>query len=249
MANPAEPPTSAASSGRGAVLACFVAVCVAAAVPASLLVAAIRGGVAFDAAPLPDDYSHHAVIPVAKHHSQVLRASDRVGEGLLPGPEDLAYDPSTGFLYASCRDGWVRRVQLGDLEGESPAAAAVEDWAYVGGRPLGVAFGPGKQLVVADAYKGKSRFGEMVLKYPWVRKMLGMAALLLQADASVPSLVEPGGVLRASLEGEALALYTDPELMLVTGALKIGNHLYYGLLVGNHVGRIRLDKLAVAAGK
>ncbi|XP_038974039.1 protein STRICTOSIDINE SYNTHASE-LIKE 5-like [Phoenix dactylifera] len=75
-------------------------------------------------------------------------ASERIGEGLLPGPEDLAYDAEKGYLYTGCSDGWIRRVGLKDAE------LKVEDWAFIGGRPLGLAMAPGGSLVVADSYKG-----------------------------------------------------------------------------------------------
>ncbi|MQM11730.1 hypothetical protein Taro_044636 [Colocasia esculenta] len=393
MANPAPPPTTATSSGGGtAVLLCLLAVCVS--LLGSALVAT-HPAAAFDAAPLPDDYTGGTTVPVRERHGHILGASEAVGEGLLPGPEDLAYDAGSGFLYTGCDDGWIRRVKLPDPEGEPPSAAEVEEWVRVGGRPLGVAFGPGKQLLVAEAYKGllavaedgavrlladeaeglpflltdgvdvsadgavyftdashkynlsvhildvmegrpygrllrydpatdttavllrglyfangvaispdqsslvfcetvlrrcrryyiagekkgtverfldnlpgfpdnirydgeghfwiglsagKSRSWDVVQRYPWVRKMMAAALQLHMVHGWLPRLLKGGGVLCASLEGEALALYTDPELMLVTGGLKIGKHLYYGSLAGHHIGRIRLDKLAAAAG-
>lgn len=129
------------------VLAFVLAVLVAA--PASVLVALYRSE-QFDPAPFPGDFSDQT-ISVPEIHSGILKASEKVGEGLLPGPEDLAYDAASGFLYTGCDDGWIRRIKL-QKEGEM-AKEAVEDWAYIGGRPLGIAFGPDKQLLVASAYK------------------------------------------------------------------------------------------------
>lgn len=101
----------------------------------------------FDPAPLPGDHSFADSIAVPERHDLVLEASDRIGDGLLPGPEDLAYDTEKGYLYTGCSDGWIRRVGLKDED------LKVEDWAYVGGRPLGLALGPGGALVVAEPYK------------------------------------------------------------------------------------------------
>ncbi|MQL92198.1 hypothetical protein Taro_024820 [Colocasia esculenta] len=79
---------------------------------------------------------------------------------------------------------------------------------------------------------GKSRSWDVVLRYPWVRKMMVAALQLHMVHGWLPRLLKGGGVLCTSLEGEALALYTNPELMLITGGLKIGKHLYYGSLAG-----------------
>lgn len=125
----------------------FVLVVLVAAL-ASVLIAFYRSEL--DPASLPGDYNDKTV-SVPEVHSGVLEASEKVGEGLLPGPEDLAYDAASGFLYTGCADGWIRRVKV-PKEGETTWEAA-EDWAHVGGRPLGIAFGPDKQLFVASAYK------------------------------------------------------------------------------------------------
>ncbi|TVU06111.1 hypothetical protein EJB05_49304, partial [Eragrostis curvula] len=40
---------------------------------------------------------------------RALAASERVGEGRLPGPEDMAYAAASGLLYTGCADGCTRR--------------------------------------------------------------------------------------------------------------------------------------------
>ncbi|KAK1324538.1 hypothetical protein QJS10_CPA01g00277 [Acorus calamus] len=108
----------------------------------------------FDPAPMPAHTTYTSVhVPV--HFSAIVGRSERVADGLVHGPEDLAYDAGSGWLYTSCSDGWIRRVGLGGLDGPM----VVEDWANVGGdgrasRPLGIAFGPDGRLVIADAYRG-----------------------------------------------------------------------------------------------
>ncbi|MCL7029725.1 hypothetical protein MKW94_003281 [Papaver nudicaule] len=104
----------------------------------------------FDAGSLPKSTLSWKPVKVSKHHDHILEASHRIGEGHLPGPEDLAYDSETGFIYTGCNDGWIRRVKLTD----SGLDLKVEDWIYVGGRPLGIAFGPNKQLIIAESGKG-----------------------------------------------------------------------------------------------
>ncbi|XP_077246812.1 protein STRICTOSIDINE SYNTHASE-LIKE 6-like isoform X2 [Tasmannia lanceolata] len=87
------------------------------------------------------------------HNNLVLQAAERLGDGILLGPEDLAYDDEAQVLYTGCRDGWIKRVNIKESE-----PGLVENWVHVeGGRPLGLAFGSNKQLVVADAYKGLLR--------------------------------------------------------------------------------------------
>ncbi|XP_052134237.1 protein STRICTOSIDINE SYNTHASE-LIKE 5-like [Oryza glaberrima] len=97
----------------------------------------------FSPAPMPPEYSYGAPVSAPRHEPRALAASERVGEGRLPAPEDLAYDAAGGWLYTGCGDGWVRRVSV--------SSGDVEDWARTGGRPLGVALTADAGLVVADA--------------------------------------------------------------------------------------------------
>ncbi|CAM0956322.1 unnamed protein product [Alopecurus aequalis] len=100
----------------------------------------------FSPAAVPPEYSFGADVYAPRHNSRVLTSSERIGEGRLPGPEDLAYDAAGGWLYTGCADGWIRRVTV--------PGGDVEDWANTGGRPLGVALAGDGGLVVADADKG-----------------------------------------------------------------------------------------------
>ncbi|KAL6641410.1 hypothetical protein ACP70R_019591 [Stipagrostis hirtigluma subsp. patula] len=97
----------------------------------------------FSPAPMPPEYTYGAVVTAPRHEARALAVSERVGEGRLPGPEDLAYDAAGGWLYTGCADGWVRRVSV--------PGGDVEDWARTGGRPLGVVLAADGGLVVADA--------------------------------------------------------------------------------------------------
>uniref|UniRef100_A0A0D9XM18 Strictosidine synthase conserved region domain-containing protein n=1 Tax=Leersia perrieri TaxID=77586 RepID=A0A0D9XM18_9ORYZ len=103
---------------------------------------------AFSPAPMPPEYSYAAAVsvPASRHDSLALAASERVGEGRLPAPEDMAHDAAGGWLYTGCADGWVRRVSV--------VSGDVEDWVPTGGRPLGVALAADGGLVVADADVG-----------------------------------------------------------------------------------------------
>lgn len=105
----------------------------------------------FDAGSLPKSTLSWKPVKVSKHNDHILAASHIIGEGHLPGPEDLAYDSETGFIYTGCNAGWIRRLKL-TTDSESDLKA--EDWVYVGVRPLGIAFGPDKQLIVAESGKG-----------------------------------------------------------------------------------------------
>ena len=101
----------------------------------------------FSPVSVPSEYLYGPDASAPRHEARALARSERVGEGRLPGPEDLAYDAAGGWLYTGCADGWVRRVSV--------PGGDVEDWARTGGRPLGVALaadgGGGGGLIVADA--------------------------------------------------------------------------------------------------
>ncbi|XP_062144768.1 protein STRICTOSIDINE SYNTHASE-LIKE 6-like [Alnus glutinosa] len=100
----------------------------------------------FDPAPLPPGELTRHVIAAPARNSRMLEGSERVGFGHLVGPEDIAYDPSSGVFYTGCADGWINRVTVND--------SVVRKWINTGGRPLGIAVGRNNELIVADAAKG-----------------------------------------------------------------------------------------------
>ncbi|MCP3957484.1 MAG: SMP-30/gluconolactonase/LRE family protein [bacterium] len=77
-----------------------------------------------------------------------LRAVERIAEGKIHGPEDVAVD-SAGRIYAGTDDGLIVRVTLDGSGGEQ-----VETFAETGGRPLGLHFDAAGRLIVADAARG-----------------------------------------------------------------------------------------------
>ncbi|XP_077246816.1 protein STRICTOSIDINE SYNTHASE-LIKE 6-like [Tasmannia lanceolata] len=323
-------------------------------------------------------------LAVPAHNNRMLRGSEGLGNGLLPGPEDLAYDPEAQVIYTGCADGWIKRVNITDS-----GHVSVDNWVHVaGGRPLGLALSPEKQLIVADAYKGLLRvtregvvvvlteeaegvrfrlpdgvdlagdgvvyftdasykynleefvldalegrpygrlmsfdpstnetrvlvrdlyfangvavspendflvFCETILgrcrKYHihgekkglvenfidnlpgfpdnihydgegcfWIALTVGrtyfvdmlMRSRLVRKVWSIwgntmswiPQLKMNGGVLAVSLEGEVVALYSDPGLFSVTSGVKIGRHIYYGSLLNDYVSRFDLKQHA-----
>ncbi|KAL5984196.1 Strictosidine synthase [Asimina triloba] len=281
-----------------------------------------------DLASLPDQGSWFSSLAVPACHDGILRFSERLGDGLLPGPEDLAYDAEAGVIYTGCRDGWIKKVSVTDEGGTKQIS--VENWANVGGRPLGIAIGADKQLFIADANRGLLRvtkegevkvltdeaegvrfglpnsvnvadnglvyftdssykynihnfghdaregrpygrllsynpvtnhtqvlvphlyfanglalshkqdflvFCETTL-YPFVRK----AVAAVERFVKLPRMSGHGGVLCVSQEGEAVALYSDPDLYSVSSAIKIGDTLYYGSLTKAHISRIDIKQ-------
>lgn len=115
----------------------------------------------FNAGPLPRDHSFEASISVPERHEQILAGTERIGEGILHGPEDLAYEPKSRFLYTGCIDGWIRRVDLVGDDGEFK----VENWVRTGehGRPLGIVLGLDASLIVADAYE----VSLIIMQFSW----------------------------------------------------------------------------------
>ncbi|CAN6312049.1 unnamed protein product [Urochloa humidicola] len=97
----------------------------------------------FSPAPMPPEYSYGPDVSAPRHDARALERSERVGEGRLPGPEDLAFDAAGGWLYTGCADGWIRRVSV--------PGGDVEDWVLTGGRPLGVVLAADGGLIVANA--------------------------------------------------------------------------------------------------
>ncbi|XP_078155567.1 protein STRICTOSIDINE SYNTHASE-LIKE 6-like [Carex rostrata] len=337
----------------------------------------------FNAGPLPGDHSFEASISVPERHEQILAGTERIGEGILHGPEDLAYEPKSRFLYTGCIDGWIRRVDLAGDDGEFK----VENWVRTGehGRPLGIVLGLDASLIVADAYEGLLKispdkevevladeaegvkFGitdgidvasdgtiyftdasykynlenhmldilearphgrlmsydpstkkttvlvkdlyfanglsvapdqksliycetvlrrcrryhiqgkekgtienfienlpgypdnirydgeghywiamsagrtiawDTLFKYPILRRIL----YVVEQFVTVPTGMKNSGVLSVSLDGQPIALYSDPNLILATSGLKIGNYLYYGSLYKSYISRIDLTQ-------
>lgn len=78
-------------------------------------------------------------------NSKLLDGAEFIGVGKLVGPEDIAYDPISQLIYTACSDGWIKRVRVND--------SVVEDWVFIGGRPLGIAFGLNNEIIVADPFK------------------------------------------------------------------------------------------------
>ncbi|XP_002273458.3 protein STRICTOSIDINE SYNTHASE-LIKE 5 [Vitis vinifera] len=100
----------------------------------------------YDPAPVPiHEFSQQPMV-VPKLNPRMLQGSEMIGVGKLLSPEDIAYHPDSHLIYTGCDDGWVKRITLND--------SMVQNWAFTGGRPLGVALGRHGQLVVADAEKG-----------------------------------------------------------------------------------------------
>ncbi len=80
--------------------------------------------------------------------NDLLGNADHLGEGLIPGPEDVAVD-AQGRVYGGTSDG--RIVRLTPAEGGKWSA---ETFASTGGRPLGLAMAPDGRLLAAVADVG-----------------------------------------------------------------------------------------------
>lgn len=58
----------------------------------------------------------------------------------------------------------------------------------------------------------------------------------------IPYSQRDSGILKVDLDGQPLALFSDPGLTLATSGLKIGKHLWYGSLVKDYLSRIDLTQ-------
>jgi sugar lactone lactonase YvrE len=94
------------------------------------------------APPLTGQYQQNSQLANTERLS-LGTGNPRAGAGY--GPEDVALD-AEGRIYAGLDDGRIMRLQA---DGTRP-----ELFANTGGRPLGLAFDPNGNLIVADAMKG-----------------------------------------------------------------------------------------------
>lgn len=98
-----------------------------------------------DPAKLPLHELTQPVMKVPRENSKVLDGVEFIGVGQLIGPEDIAYDSKSHIIYAACADGWIKRLMVN--------TSAVENWVYLGGRPLGLALGFDHEIIVAHPFK------------------------------------------------------------------------------------------------
>ncbi len=94
------------------------------------------------APPLTGPYQQNSALAQTERLS-LGTGSPRPGAGFAP--EDVALD-TAGRIYTGLDDGRIMRLQA---DGANPEA-----FANTNGRPLGLAFDPGGNLIVADAIKG-----------------------------------------------------------------------------------------------
>lgn len=78
--------------------------------------------------------------------NEKLDKAEKIGLGLVHGPEDFALDREKKSFFTGCEDGWIKRVWFDE--------GRVENWTFVGGRPLGVALGTNEELIVCELRKG-----------------------------------------------------------------------------------------------
>ncbi|KAH9305599.1 hypothetical protein KI387_010003, partial [Taxus chinensis] len=77
--------------------------------------------------------------------NNVLQTIEKLGEGLLDGPEDSAVD-SNGMIYTATKDGWIKRMY---------ANGSWENWNKVGGSPLGLTVSKlTGHIIVCDPSRG-----------------------------------------------------------------------------------------------
>jgi len=74
-----------------------------------------------------------------------LKKTEYLAKGQVDAPESVTFDDE-GNIYAGCADGYIYKI--------FPGNNTVEQYAAVGGRPLGLNFDKDKNLIVADSLKG-----------------------------------------------------------------------------------------------
>ncbi|KAH9288930.1 hypothetical protein KI387_033047, partial [Taxus chinensis] len=76
--------------------------------------------------------------------------AEKIGFGLLPSAEDLTLDREKKSFFTGCEDGWIKRVWIDGKVGRH----RVENWTFVGGRPLGAVLGLNEEIIVCELSQG-----------------------------------------------------------------------------------------------
>ncbi|KAI8541068.1 hypothetical protein RHMOL_Rhmol08G0034400 [Rhododendron molle] len=85
---------------------------------------------------------------------------------------------------------------------------------------------------------------DLAQRYPFIRKVLA----IMEKHIGTPDMKKNSGVLAVDLEGKPLAYYYDPALTLITGGIKVRDHLYCGSLLKPYVIRLNLTQHPAVSG-
>lgn len=77
-----------------------------------------------------------------------------------------------------------------------------------------------------------------VQSYPLLRKITS----IITKYRGLPPLLKSGGAMLVDLEGKAIEHYYDPSLVYITGAIKVGDHLYAGSIVNPYIIRLNVTR-------
>ncbi|KAI9165199.1 hypothetical protein LWI28_009473 [Acer negundo] len=84
---------------------------------------------------------------------------------------------------------------------------------------------------------------DLAVRYPFIRKIMA----IVERHVGMPKMLKNSGVIAFDLEGKPVAHYHDPELTLISSAIKIGDHLYCGSLTKSYILRLNLRKYPAQA--
>ncbi|KAH0973192.1 hypothetical protein GBA52_025348, partial [Prunus armeniaca] len=134
----------------------------------------------------------------------MLKGSEFVGAGALVAPEDAFMTPKSGA-----------DIHTGEgVENTIYKAACLIISDMMGEGQYWIAL-----TTEVTPYWGSA------LRYPFIRKVL---VIVKRYAAGKPHLEKNAGAFAVNLNGEPTAHYSDPELVLITSGIKIGNYLYCG---------------------
>ncbi|CAN6305993.1 unnamed protein product, partial [Urochloa humidicola] len=127
---------------------------------------------------------------------------------------------------------WVRRCSRYHITGDKKGT--VEKFiANLPGFPDNIRYdGEGRYWIALSA--GRTLQWDLL----FARKLV----YLVEKFVAIPHGLKNSGAMSVTLDGEPVSMYTDPRLVLTTGWLKVGSHLYYGSLTTTYLGRIHLNK-------
>ncbi|GAB2282478.1 hypothetical protein Dimus_017021 [Dionaea muscipula] len=122
-----------------------------------------------------------------------------------------------------------------DHENEGSVDTFVE---HLPGFPDNIRYDAAKQCYWIALFASKTPFWDIALRYPMVRKVLGVIAKHIGA----PQFPKNSGVIAVDLEGKPTAHYYDPALQLISTGITVGDHLYLGCVTCPYIIRLNITQ-------
>ncbi|KAL4645679.1 hypothetical protein ACB092_02G252000 [Castanea dentata] len=203
------------------------------------------------------DVAHNGIIYFsdASHKYSLSKFIYDILEG-RPNGRLLSYDPATKTTKVLVRDLYfangvmatpdqnyvifcktpTRRCRKYHIQGKEKGK--VEKFIeYLSGMPDNIRYDGDGQYWIVD---GQSRLAlwDIAFRHPFIRKFL----IIMEKYNRRPRMEKGSGVMVIDLAGNPIAHYYDPELSLISSAMKIKNYLYCGSVYYPYILRLHLKQ-------